>query len=82
MCATDAVVGSMSADMVANMPLGCRRSGDVNRPAAGPDGQQQFAGRYTLAWNWGGLKAEEGNKRSESVLAILRHAVCPTKSKK
>ena len=47
--ATVAVVGSMRADMVANMPLGCRRSGEVKRPAAGPDGQQQFAGRYTLA---------------------------------
>jgi len=48
--ATVAVVGSMRADIVANMvPLGCRRSGDVNRPAAGPDGQQQLAGRYTLA---------------------------------
>jgi len=41
-------VGSMSADMVASIPLGWRRSGDVKRPA-GPDGQQQLAGRYTLA---------------------------------
>jgi hypothetical protein len=46
--ATVAVVGSMRADMVANMPEGCRRKGDVNTPA-GPDGQQQLAGRYTLA---------------------------------
>ena len=65
--ATVAVVGSMRADMVANMPLGCRRSGEVKRPAAGPDGQQQFAGRYTLAWNGGGLIAE-GKSISDSVL--------------
>ncbi len=46
--ATVAVVGSIRADIVASIPLGWRRSGDVNRPA-GPDGQQQLAGRYTLA---------------------------------
>jgi hypothetical protein len=61
-----AVVGSMSADMVANIPLGCLRNGDVNRPP-GPDGQQQLAGRYTLAWNGGGL-ISDGNRRSDSVL--------------
>lgn len=64
---TEAVVGNISADIVANMPLGWRSSGDVNRPE-GPDGQQQLAGRYTLAWNGEGLKAEEGNNSSESVL--------------
>jgi hypothetical protein len=68
--ATVAVVGSIRADMVANIPLGCRSNGDVSRPAAGPDGQQQLAGRYTLACIGEGLTADE-NRRSDSVLTSV-----------
>lgn len=66
-----AAVGSMRADMVASIPLGWRSSGEARRPAerqkSWPDGQQQLVGRYTLAWNGGGLIVE-GNRISDSVL--------------
>jgi len=71
MVATVAVVGSIRADIVASMPLGCRSNGDVSRPAAGPDGQQQLAGRYTLACIGGGLTADE-KSRSDSVLTSVQ----------